>query len=968
MKSSYITSAQKTTKGKPIALMLIVSLIMAIFVGLTGGAAAASKDDKSVEAFDAVQWAMCYFGNDSLPGMMYQYTQTSDLQFATRSKSSVTGGVDNVDGGLNAILNVFGPGFKKINESVTGYSLEPFDPETEPNSTPAKNKFNKGAQVNPFDRFGVAGLKFTAYTGEWKHVVIDACSTEASEPQDPKAGVFYEERLEPRSTWEDISNSQDVRTIQFGKGFFTQLKVSFADVFANSIFFFTKAIVVVTIGLINFAFTDIVEVMGLNELLAGGSNGGIFGSLFNGLFTPLIVIIFALTGVNIFYLGIVKKRYRDSMTNVLRSIALFIIALIISTSPMLFITLPNTIAVVGQSIILTTMNSGLSGGNGMCSTDIGQLNTKLVTNENAKAEDILTQASTSMRSAVGCQLWQTFLLRPWAEGQFGTSWENTWAKDKTPSWAGNPSKEFQNSNESMVGDAAVPMGNGTFINNWALFQISAQTNAHTPIGHDGEKSKYTGGVANDWWRIVDALANYQEEEAEVIADGSGPYGESSKVTFTKAKPGPTLENWDSWVGNSTDARTWTAISSVIVAFVGLAAPLIFSFLSAVYSIGVAILMAFAPIMLLMGCWAGKGWEIFKGWGELVVNTTLKRIATGALLAISIGLEIVAIKMMDTIGWWQGMLMLVLVSIIIIKSRHKIIDSLASVRFASTNFSGTANNLYRKTTGVVTKTASAATNTAISGANSKRYGGSISGGLKAGLKNELKNLSYQNKTLRHAHASAEGVRAKDGTIDAGQETCVACGKQIDYEDDQFGLGVVNGARSADGNVYCLQCYTDGVDPEAMEVVFQRPDVKERKAPESILEKQQEELRKNRFTDKTAFGNNFAKNLIERIKTKTNSKGEVIDEDKNNNQLRELLKSVNYDIKNSNLDNGMPAIPLEIQDSVNHELIELAWKTKNYDWIRQAYTAAWAHWFVEETGSSLTNTLDELVASISDKKDS
>lgn len=975
MNASYITSSTGTTRRKSAFLKIIIATFLALFIGTSGALAATAKSSRTAEASDVIQWAMCYFGEDSIPGQIYQNTQSSNLQFIFRSKSSITSGVDDVDSGLNAILDIFGPGYKKINESITGYSIEPFDPTKATGAAKSpKESFNKGVKVNPFDRFGVAGLKFTAYNGEWKHVVIDACNTEGSVPQDPKAGVFYEGRLEPRSTWEDIGNSADIRTKQFGKGFGTQFGISMADLFANGIFTVTKTIVVVTIGLINFAFSDIVEAMGLNKLIAGGADGGIFGLLFNGVFTPLIVIVFALTGGYIFWNGIVKRQYRSSMTALIRSLALFIIAIIISASPLTYITLPNKIAVAGQAIILTAMNSGLSGGDGLCSTDVGQFKTKLVNNPNADAQDILTESSTSIRSAVGCQFWQTFLLKPWAEGQFGTSWNNLYAKGKIPSWApSSTSSALTNSNESMVGDAAVPMGNGSIINNWALFQISTETNAHSPIGHEGERPKYTSGVANDWWRIADTFANYQEEQAKVDATGSGPYGTSNSVEYTKVKTTPVLNNWDTWVGNTAYNRMWTASSSVIVAGIGLAAPLFFSFLSAIYSIGVALMMAFAPIMLLFGCWAGKGWEIFKGWGELVVNTTLKRIATGALLAFAIGLEAAAIQMMDTVGWWQGILMLILVSVIIIKSRTKVIDALASIRFSSTNFAGTASNISQKTAGVVKTTGKFASSSVASGINSKRYGGKFGDGMLAGAKKELNDFSYRSPNLRHLMTSYEANREPNGDEFSGHRACTFCGKSLDSEEDQFGNEIIRCGRTLDGSLMCTECLDDGMDPDAVEYITQRPDSdkrraeaqeeeKKRKDDKHKLREQEKELRAQRFRGKTAFNNSANMETIKQIMSGEDANGNPLIGAKAEEKLVKLLSATKYDINNYDEDGSMPAIPVEIQESLNHELVKEAWRTKNYDWIRQAYTAAWAQWFIETTGDALTLTLDQLLASV------
>lgn len=940
--------------------------------------ASAEKPAQTAQAFDVTQWGMCFFGKDSIPGMMYQYTQSTDMQFALRSKSTVASGTDNVESGLNWILDLFGPGFKEVNEGILGYSLDPMqDGKTEPEEMPddsKKKEFNKGTKVNPFDRFGVAGLKFSSYSGEWKHVTIDACNSNA-EPQDPKAGVFYDDRLEPMSTWDDISKSEDIRTMQFGKGIGSQFGSAFSNIISNGIFTVTKAIIVFTIALINFSFTNLLELMGINEILAGdgSSNTGLFGSLFSGIFMPLIVIAMAFTGLYILYKGIIKKAYRESLTVFIRSVILFLIAIIISVKPAMFIAIPNNVAVITQSLIITAMNSGLAGGNGICATDIGQFKTKLVKNTNDDAEGILEQASENMRSAIGCQLWANFLVKPWAQGQWGVDWNQTWAK--IPSWAntGNP-KALKNKNGSMVGTADVPVGDGSVIQNWAIFNISVQTNVHSPIGHDGNKSKYTSGVANDWWRIVDALSNYSEVEKKTYAIGSGDYGgkdktEVNEVKFNVPSEDPVLKEWDHWVGNKAGSRVWTALSSVPIALIGVAAPLIFAFFTAIYSIGVAIIMAFAPVMLLLGCWAGKGWEIFKAWGDLVINTTVKRIIAGALLALSIGLTSAILKYMETSNWWEGVLLMIVVSIALVKSRHKLYDALGSFSLSSVNLNQTAQKLSGDSMTGFKAAGRVTTNLTAGGINSKRYGGSFAGGMKAAAGQEFRNFAYKNKDARNALTSYEQHKTQqDKDIFRGQEICSGCGKELDTELDQLGSNVFHGARTSDGNLLCYQCYVDGVDPEAIEVTMNRPDAEERKQ-KSILEERQEELRSRRYSDHTVYTNNINKDLIERITNKVDREGNAIDSTSNTEQLKILLNGVNYDIAKYKANNGkaLPVVPQEIHESINHEILEEAWKQQNYDWIRQAYTAAWANWFVESTGEAVNNTIDELLMSVQGHKE-
>ena len=184
-------------------VMVVLSAFMIAFAGLS--AAVNAHEKQQVQAGDWTQWLMCEVLPESAKEL-YQFSQSKDLQFHLRSKSAITGGIDDVDGGLNWMLSgSSGTDFKKVNEEILGFSLDPeSDGQSQPNQQSGSQQDQKqagdqksgggktptgGKYVNPYDRFGVAGMKFSAYQGEWKYFVIDACKKDG-EPNDPKAGLF----------------------------------------------------------------------------------------------------------------------------------------------------------------------------------------------------------------------------------------------------------------------------------------------------------------------------------------------------------------------------------------------------------------------------------------------------------------------------------------------------------------------------------------------------------------------------------------------------------------------------------------------------------------------------------------------------------------------------------------------------------------------------------------------------------
>lgn len=938
--ATYISEAQGGTRGrKPLqvwlsllATCLLLGVTLLSLVTLRPAPVAQAEDN-----FDPIRWTMCLWGKESLPHVMYQTTQTEALQFALHSKSAATMGHDQVDFLLNQILAISsGHDFVKTNEAILGYDIYDSTQAQEDDSGVAvdpEGSFNKGPVVNPYDRFGVAGLNWTSYMGEWKYVVVDACNPSSS--NDPKTGLYYNNRLVPQATWADIGISQDIRTKQFSANLFPPIGVSIVNTLSNGIFILAKVVIVLTIAFINFAFSDIVSLMGLNTLIGGNDpSSGMFGLLFQGIFMPLVVIIFVLVGISILYTAIVQRQYRKSLTTLLRSVALYIIAVIISINPLMYISLPNTISVGLQAIIVQVMSSDITGGNGLCETNIGSSDVNLTQGAGGSDQDFLTQVSKNMSSALGCSLWQQFLLKPWAQGQFGMDWNKTWAKGNVASWAKQLPEEFNNDdkNVDMVGDAAVPLGGGQFIHNWAIFQISTQTNAHSPIALNGQRGKYTSGISNDWWRIVDVVANYTEKEVTVTMPAPSREGTETKQTYyapnTETKP---LVAWDYWTGNSVGNRFVTASSAVFVASLAVAAPLFFALIAAAYSIGLALLMAFAPVMLLLGCWPGKGWEIFKAWGQLVYQTFLKRVVAGLLLVVSIIFSSTAIGMMQSTSWLQGVVLMALLSLVLISSRKRIMDSIASVRFAAADLGTTA----RKVNTVFTQGGRTLATGAAGGVAARKAGGTFKEGAFSGMKSELKNYSYQSPALSQVRRTYDNVK---GDLNQNKNTlkgefCDNCGDPINEFSTTF--------QTTAGNYLCYNCGDGHEDPSLVEMPVQTYDDRGLKQlDDSVLESAIDTSRTRVIRDKNEAPEEKEEALAY-LAGETEKEIAYV-------QANRLYSVSNY-----------PPPPEEIAGYLDIRLLHEAWSREAYDYIRMAYSLGWASWFVDTVGEEFAGDLDELV---------
>lgn len=936
-----------------VALGIIFAVTLSIF-GALFGLIGPQKAVEEAEAFDPVGSFICtFFPEEGIVRNAYQASQTDALYFDSQSKSAVSSGKEDVNSGLNWILMASGMDFNKVNEGIIGQEVEKagtsLRPEAAMSEEELKEQWNKGPQVSPFDRFGMAGTTFSSYNGEWKYFLVDACSDE--DPVDLKEGAFYDNRLETKSTWEDRSDSKDPRTMQHYKGETSRFWFGFVTLISNMIFWVTKFITTVTIAFINFSFSDMSKTLGINGILSGDSiNDGLFGHLFTGIYTPLIILALVATGLKIFWDGAVKRQFRKAMGTMGISLGMFFVALAVSVQPSFFVNLPNNAAVIVQAVIVKSFTGELAGASGLCSTDMGSKPIGLQDGTEGKADqDFLEGVAANMRSSIGCTFWQTFVFKPWAEGQWGTSWNETWAKDKTAAWAPAGAKELQNTNAEIAGEPVVPLGDGKTMSNWAVFNLSTLTNAHSPIGHEGSFSKYSQGVAHDWWRIVDTLTNYEEmaNKAQVNSADSG----AEDIEYTVPKGNPPLEQWDNWSGNNPGTRFASAISSLFIGGVGLIAPLFLGLMAAVYSLAMTIVMVFLPVMLLFGAWGGRGFNIFKQWAKLLWSLFTKRIAVGIMLMLSIVFVNASIVLMDSVGWWQGALMLVVLTFIIIKSRHKISDMLAASSAGS--FAGVASRISEgiSTTG---KTVGGIAVSAASGAAySKIRGGTMGGGAMAGMKQEFNNLSYRTPFLRDVRAAQQSVRASKGDTlhdEAGNivKNCALC--QEPLEDGSI---VKMGSN---GLWYCQFCAESEVPIDGgVEMLYVSADrdksklssdnvtpingVSDQRSGGKIKRLLDEDLPKAR----TAAGRRtFAENIG---RTATSDMANTIDRVRNGHLSSESLLGSN--------------IPVELQPYLDPGMLKILVDGEDWEAVSSAFIAAYVLALEAATAEKFGDLLNELL---------
>ena len=358
---------------------------------------------------------------------------------------------------------------------------------------------NKSKSKSPFDEFGFRGIQYSSYIGEWKYYNIDACKTNKENTVSGDYGEYYNGRLDPLTTYAERFSSTDPRVQQLENNkYILSLKTMLSNIFLN----INKFFISIGLALIGLTFSDISDVLGITNDFTQST----FKSLYSNFFVPLEYLMFLLSALYVFWHGIIKREYRQSLINGLLKP---ILVLFISTVFILYpnaTTLPNKIVTLGQTVVISSLGHSVTSksSDDICASSDGL--EKL-----SESKDLLNSAGDSMRSILGCRMWKEFVFKPWVKGQWNTDDYKKLNK-------------LDNINSKWVKEPKVKLGERE-ITNWAVYQLSIQSGLHIPT--DGEWSSYVNGLDKDWYRIVDALSNYDEE---VIRYGEGGYssdGDSS---------------------------------------------------------------------------------------------------------------------------------------------------------------------------------------------------------------------------------------------------------------------------------------------------------------------------------------------------------------------------------------------------------------------------------------------------------
>lgn len=692
--------------------------------------------------FDPRKWVMCSLGEEGK--LLLKAAQTDYIPYLLLSKAT-TGRGDKPDNIYNSML------------SASGYNI--------------------GANTSAFEKFGFGGLKFVSYTGEWKYYDVDVCDYgDRQMPVSTNYGIYYEGRLDPLSSYEEIYSTQDVRTIEYSRGRFNAFIKALSNNFINTIVGIAKFILALMLSVLSLSFTDISSLLGMDL----NAQTSLFTKFYKGMFLPLSTAMMIITACYIIYYGLIKRQARESINMLAKSLLSFVIMIFFANNVKL-IALPNQMITSLQAIVVSSLTGNITNdnsGTSICDVEIPNKNSDIL------SPTFLEDNNKYIKTVLGCRMWSEFLVKPLIKGQFGTDYGDL--------------DELKNENEKWVGNPEVKIGENT-ISNWGLFYISVMSGNHTPI--DGMNTPLVGGINKDYYRIVDALSNYDEETQKDEDEEEDNRGEGyitiPKGTMTNDIPIPKnntpLKEWDNFIGNHDGDKLGMSFVMMLFTIVGSIAPLFFSMMSTVQGIMVTILTVLAPIFLLLGCIAVKGNEILKKYLGSFISVALKKIGYTFLTILSLIMVTNTMALIDKVGYIKSLGFFIIITIILIKMKDKIINSIFTINFGTLGFNS-FKEMGNSVKAFMKSTAKTGVSGVAGGIGSVKNGGNFVDGANLAMLHNIRQQAYMNPVTRKAATVYDNI--KKGRKPESDRFCVMCGESI----LENSIAYVDN----DNNYYCEVC--------------------------------------------------------------------------------------------------------------------------------------------------------------------
>lgn len=354
---------------------------------------------------------------------------------------------------------------------------------------------------------------------------------------------------------------------------------------------------------VNLMFSPILETFGLDTMIEN-----LIEDFRESIFFPFVVLFIALAGAWILFQAGRTQQYRQQFMSALLLVLTFITGVVLMYRPDLAIKVTDEgPAMVERAVMGTIFGVGNDGVDELCTATGTPVGAEYVDLEG----NVLPSPDDATRTVM-CEVWRTFAFTPWVYGQWGVGSDHLYAAG---SGVGNP---MENTNGDLVGNAAVEMGNGVTVENWALYQLEVTTSGTSTtrdIRNDPNNVFYghdVGRVSPDFYRLVDLQA--------------GPNnGAGTDPRF-----------FQSWSGADWGERVVAGFGGGAVSILGLIVILIYGFVKIQITFVMLLMLLAMPLVFLLAM-LPVGRLKMKQYFMTIAGLMLQRIMLVALIAIMLRL-------------------------------------------------------------------------------------------------------------------------------------------------------------------------------------------------------------------------------------------------------------------------------------------------------------------------------------------
>jgi hypothetical protein len=510
------------------------------------------------------------------------------------------------------------------------------------------------------------------------------------------------------------------------------------------------------------------------------ANGGLIGNLTNSIYFPLLSLVAISVGAWVLYTGIVQRRLREALFGVAWCVAAILLGGALLLNPSLLAQAPLSVSNTLSSCVIGAVSGEncVSGGN--TSTPAGN-----ICYLSTKGLNPVKQTPVVVDS-LNCQIWKAFLLEPWAQGQFGTSYENLATKGSNllaplqtsiaasgvTSQANNFCLNLRTADpvSGMVGgnleldaptpDTLTPSAGDNTSCNIGLYALMLKTQAGYGSGGtclpttesagcplvSQSSEGMSAGLDLRWYNLV--LGTYKD--SPMFSDFSASASQTNMLS-------------EGFVALLT-----SAMGSVVI--------IIISIFAIMYEFIAIIMIAFAPIFFLIGVHPGRGKTILKGFGEIILSNIMKYLASALFLVVTIFLYGGVLGNSTNPG--LTLLFVAVLSLALLLYRKEIIELLGRVDMGGKKLSNKLSERVQK----AGKRTGNLTLAGLGGAvGSKMAGGTASDGMREQVRRDLRrgkgfvgsatrgfeNIGRENlKEVEQVRTNAEAEETK--AVEVGRE--------------------------------------------------------------------------------------------------------------------------------------------------------------------------------------------------------